>query len=106
MFTVDLDLDYSPQQTIIISSIAVPTVYIHGKVQDYNTGTGELNVIITNIDDVDSTERSSWSINLDGAVGVQGATGYTGATGSQGVDGATGYTGATGIQGASGVDGA
>ena len=84
---------YTPQQTVVIASTANTADHIHGTVSSYNPSTGELNIIITNNTDVTNDVYASWTINLDGAVGVQGATGYTGATGVQG------YTGATGVQG-------
>jgi hypothetical protein len=85
--TVDLGLDYSAQQTILIASSATPTNHLHARVLTYNAGTGVLTASVSNIDNVVNSSLSSWEVNLDGSVGIRGYTGSAGAgyTGSQGV---------------------
>ena len=76
--TVDLNLDYSAQQTILVASSATPTNHLHAKVLTYNQGTGVLTAEVSNIDNVVNSEESSWEINLDGAIGIVGYTGSVG----------------------------
>jgi len=76
--TVDLNLDYSAQQTILIASAATPTNHIHAKVLTYDGGTGVLTATVTNIVDAVNSSESSWEVNLDGAVGIVGYTGSVG----------------------------
>jgi hypothetical protein len=64
---------------------------------------------VTNTANATNVQYSSWTVNLDGAVGIAGATGATGPIGATGSTGPIGSTGATGIQGATGymgIDGA
>jgi len=75
---VDLNLDYSAQQTILIASSATPTNHVHAKVLTYDGGTGVLTATVTNIEDAANSSESSWEINLDGAVGIVGYTGSVG----------------------------
>jgi hypothetical protein len=103
--TTDLNLDYSSQQTVIVVSVADVDNHIHGTVHSYNGSNGQLILTVTNIANVTSTQYSSWTINLDGAVGIQGATGATGPTGNTGSTGPVGSTGSTGIQGDTGSTG-
>jgi hypothetical protein len=103
--TTDLNLDYSSQQTVIVVSVADVDNHIHGTVHSYNGSNGQLILTVTNIANVTSTQYSSWTVNLDGAVGIQGATGATGPTGNTGSTGPVGTTGATGIQGDTGSTG-
>ena len=101
VFTVDLNLDYSTAQTIILANTG--SNHQHGRVVSYNHSTGEL--VFTKTDASGSGTYSSWEINLDGAVGIAGASGATGSQGIQGASG-VGLTGASGISGASGINGA
>jgi hypothetical protein len=103
--TTDLNLDYSSQQTVIVVSVADVDNHIHGTVHSYNGSNGQLILTVTNIANVTSTQYSSWTVNLNGAVGIQGATGATGPTGNTGSTGPIGSTGATGIQGDTGSTG-
>ena len=77
-----------------ISNIAYATVSAY-------SGT-DFTVIVNRF--IGSGSHSSWSINLDGVVGIQGDTGPTG-LGDTGVTGPKGETGATGL-GATGATGA
>lgn len=101
-FTSDLFLDYSTQQTLLISYDA--SNHMHGTVVSYVQSTGQLVVDINK--STGSGTYSLWGINLDGAVGVQGASGPTGATGVQGATGIQGASGSTGLTGATGETGA
>ena len=103
--TTDLNLDYSSQQTVIVVSVADVDNHIHGAVHSYNGSNGQLILTVTDIANVTSTQYSSWTVNLNGAVGIQGATGATGPTGNTGSTGPIGTTGATGIQGDTGSTG-
>jgi len=103
--TTDLNLDYSSQQTVIVVSVADVDNHIHGTVHSYNGSNGQLILTVTNTANVTGTQYSSWTVNLDGAVGIQGATGATGVTGNTGSTGPIGSTGATGIQGVTGSTG-
>ncbi len=109
-FTVATGLAYTPGQSVVIVNDA--THYMDADVTAYNSLTGQLDVSVTFFLGVGTF--SSWTINLDGAVGQKGATGPTGPTGI-GVTGPTGPTGAastvpgptgpTGSQGATGPTG-
>ena len=103
--TVDLELDYSPQQTILIASTATPTNHIHAKVLTYNASTGALTAEVSDITAAANSTLTSWEINLDGAVGIRGFTGSLGYTGSRGFDGSVGFTGSIGYTGSKGFDG-
>jgi hypothetical protein len=87
--TVGAGLSLSPAQSVVVAS-AVDNYFV-GFVTSYNSGNGALVVDVEKFEG--SSESSSWTLNLDGAVGAVGATGATGVTG------ATGSTGATGPQG-------
>ena len=121
--TVGTDLAYSVAQKIVIAY--APGFEMFADVWYYNSANGYMDANVTAI--VGTGTYSSWSINLDGAVGPQGSTGSTGATGLPGVveqptpPGSTGVlwldtsaagtdvlgaTGATGPIGATGLTGA
>lgn len=129
LFTNDLGLDYSLAQSVIIAYDL--NNHMHGEVVSYNPATGELQVSLKHKEGAGI--YSSWSVNLDGAIGVQGPAGPqgpqgdpgptgpqgpqglqgvqgpqgdTGPAGPTGATGATGATGPTGPQGPSGVAGA
>jgi hypothetical protein len=102
LYTVDLHLDYSVAQTVIIAHDL--SNHMHGEVVSYNQSTGALVVSLKN--KTGSGTYSSWEVNLDGAVGIQGdvgPAGPTGATGPQGPQGIQGIQGATGATGSSGT---
>jgi hypothetical protein len=101
IITNDLNLDYSMNQTIIVSYN--DTNHMHAEVVSYNPSTGDL--VATIKSKTGSGTYSSWEVNLDGAVGIQGPTGSQGPTGATGATGATGRTGATGVQGSIGTGG-
>jgi hypothetical protein len=103
-FTVDTGLAYSINQDVVIAYDVSNDM--NGVVTAYNSGTGSMTVNVTGT--TGSGTYSSWSVNLDGAVGTPGATGSTGpigATGPQGSTGATGPAGTIGIDGATGATG-
>jgi microcystin-dependent protein len=111
LYTVDLGLDYSIAQTVIIAHDLDD--YMLGQVVSYNESTGELVVSLTFKNGTGTF--SSWNVNLNGAVGIQGPAGPTGPTGAtgpqgpqgiQGLKGDTGDTGATGPIGPTGATGA
>ena len=105
LYTVDLGLDYSVAQTVIIAYNLAH--HMHGEVVSYNPTTGALVVDLKN--KTGSGTYNSWTINLNGAVGIQGIqgpTGATGATGPQGPQGIQGVQGEQGIQGPAGATGA
>ncbi len=101
LYTADLNLDYSQQQTILIAYNEAN--HMHGRVVTYNGATGELVVNLNNSEG--SGSYSVWEINLDGAVGIRGYTGSQGAQGAQGTQGLIGYTGSQGDSGAQGAVG-
>jgi collagen type VII alpha len=107
--TVEAGLAYTPAQSIVIAYLYDYTDHTVGTISSYDSGTGLLSAVITNADSATATPSSTWTVNLDGAVGAVGATGASGidgATGASGIDGATGATGVDGATGASGIDGA
>jgi len=86
--------------------------HMHGSVTSYNSATGALVVDVSN--HTGSGTYTSWTINLEGAIGAQGpvgpqgptgATGATGPAGPAGPQGPAGQTGATGAAGATGATG-
>ena len=102
--TVETGLAYTANQDATINYVSDPTNYhMHGIIQSYNSGTGNLVVLISNIQGAGSF--NSWTTNLDGAVGAVGAQGATGA-GSQGVQGSQGPLGPIGNFGSQGASGA
>jgi hypothetical protein len=68
LYTNDLGLDYSIAQTVIIAYDLDD--HMHGDVVSYNQTTGEL-VVSLKHKSGDGT-YSTWTINLDGAVGIAG----------------------------------
>lgn len=100
-FTVGTGLSYTASQNVIISYNA--SNHMHCTINSYNSGTGALNVTVAK--KTGSGTYSSWTVNLDGAVGVQGETGATGATGATGITGSNGATGSAGATGVTGITG-
>lgn len=100
-FTVDTGLAYTINQTIVIAYDI--NNEMNGEVTSYYSGNGQLTANVTST--TGSGTYSSWTINLDGAVGAQGATGATGPIGATGATGPTGATGLTGGTGATGETG-
>lgn len=122
-FTVAANLAYSLAQKVIIANSI--SDYMIGDVQSYNSTTGLMSVDVESISG--GSTYTSWSINLEGAVGPQGATGATGLagivygstappapgasgylwldTGASGIAGPTGATGPAGVNGATGSTG-
>jgi hypothetical protein len=98
-FIVDPGLSWTVGMDCVIANNTAHIAY--GMVSSYS-GTSFI-VDVTRI--TGSGTYASWSINLDGSVGVEGATGATGQTGATGVTGSTGWTGATGETGQTGVTG-
>ena len=92
---VETDLNYTPNQSVIISYITDPTTHMEGTVVNYTSGSGALVVNVTSHNGSGSN-LSGWTVNLAGSVGAVGATGLTGATGAAGegnfVFGSTGST--------------
>jgi hypothetical protein len=101
LYTTDLNLDYSIEQTILIAH--ADDKHMHGQVISYNPATGELHVHVTN--HTGSGTFASWQINLDGAIGIQGPQGIQGETGPAGAQGDQGIQGIQGIQGEQGLKG-
>ena len=99
--TVSTNLSYTVGQDIIVAHDATHLFY--ATVVSYTSNSGSLLANVNSI--VGSGSYNSWTINLDGAVGVQGAQGYQGSTGSQGVQGAQGTQGSQGYQGSTGAQG-
>ena len=83
LYTVDLHLDYSIAQTVIIAYDL--SNHMHAEVVAYNQTTGQLDVDVTHHSG--SGTYSAWEVNLAGAVGIQGPQGPTGATGPSGPSG-------------------
>ncbi len=101
--TVDLGLDYSTVQTVLVAHDL--SNHMHGDVVSYNHSTGVLVLDIQHKSG--SGTYSSWEINLQGAVGIagpQGPTGATGATGAQGPQGIQGVNGTNGTNGTNGIN--
>lgn len=101
LFTNDLWLDYSLAQSVIIAHDA--NNHMHGEVVSYNQATGQLDVSLKT--KTGSGIYSSWSVNLDGAVGVQGPAGPQGPQGDPGPTGPQGPQGLQGVQGPQGDPG-
>lgn len=103
--TVGTGLAYSAPQEVVIADAAAPTTnYMIAAVTGYVSGTGALSVDVQNV--YGSGTKSSWIVNLDGAVGPQGSAGSQGSAGPQGAAGAQGASGAQGATGAQGSTGA
>ena len=98
-FTVAAGLSWSVgTDCIIVNSI---TNKIYATVAGYTGTTLTVNVTRT----IGTGTYTSWTVNLDGAVGIEGDIGRTGVTGPTGATGATGATGWTGRTGATGATG-
>jgi len=110
-FTVGIGLSYTVNQNVIVTPTADLPDHFHGYITAYNSGTGSITIYCEKTNAAGES-YSSWTVNLNGAVGQVGATGatgsqgVTGATGSQGATGATGSVGATGATGSNGSNGA
>lgn len=93
--TVEQGLNYTPNQSVIISYITDPTTHMEGTVTNYTSGSGSLVVNVTSHNGSGSG-LTGWTVNLAGSAGSPGATGLTGATGPAGsgnlVFGSTGST--------------
>lgn len=100
--TTQTGLAWTNQQDLTIVYNA--SNHMHATVTTYNAGTGVLVVDVAQ--HTGSGTYTSWTINLEGAIGTQGPTGATGATGATGPTGPQGPTGATGAAGATGPAGA
>ena len=90
--TLGTGLAYSPGQSVVV--YADSTHNFIANITSYNSGTGAVVLQVTETQG--SGTFSSWTVNLDGAVGAPGVTGATGATG---LTGSTGQTGPTGYSG-------
>jgi len=104
-FTVGTGLAYTVNQNVIVTPTADIADHFHGYITAYNSGTGSITVYCQKTNAAGES-YSSWTVNLDGAVGQVGATGVTGPTGAAGSNGATGATGSNGSNGTNGVTGA
>ena len=98
---VDTGLSFSVAQSVVIAYDA--THYMFGEVTAYNPATGNLTVDVQYV--FGTGTYSSWSVNLDGAVGATGSQGAQGSSGSQGAQGSTGAQGPMGYQGFQGFQG-
>lgn len=100
--TVDVDLDYTAGQTVIVASLAAPTVdYFTATVTSYSSPTLNLGSISYN----GTGTHTDWEVNLSGAVGIAGDQGIQGIQGIQGVQGTIGVTGDPGADGNDGTVG-
>lgn len=95
IFTVDLGLDYTVGQTVIIAHDIDNVQY--ADVVDYDGATGEM--VIERTSHTGSGTYSTWSVNLSGAVGIQGPAGPAGPQGEPGPAGPQGIQGLQGPQG-------
>ena len=100
---VETGLSYTTGQDIVVAHDS--THLMHATVTGYSSYSGRLDFDITNAVGNGSGPYNSWTINLDGAVGVQGTQGYQGLTGSQGFQGGEGPQGNEGPQGQDGLQG-
>ena len=98
---VDTGLSFSVAQSVVIAYDA--THYMFGEVTAYNPATGNLTVDVQYV--FGTGTYSSWSVNLDGAVGATGSQGAQGSSGSQGAQGFQGFQGSVGAQGVIGAQG-
>ncbi len=94
-------LAYTVDQDVVIANTSGITM--NGPITSYDSGNGQL--IVNVLTSAGSGTYTSWTVNLDGAVGAVGATGAAGTTGASGATGATGPVGATGAAGATGISG-
>lgn len=78
--TVDTNLAYTIEQDVVLANTTGKSM--NGPVVSYNSSNGQL--VVNIIGTAGSGTYTSWTINLDGAVGAQGATGPAGATGATG----------------------
>ena len=80
IITDDLYLDYSIAQTIIIAYDL--NHHQHGSVISYDQSTGVL--VFDKTNKTGTGTYTSWSVNLDGAVGIAGTSGTSGSAGTSG----------------------
>ena len=102
--TIGTGLAYTIGQSVIVANSI--TDYFDGVVTSYNTGTGGIDINVTNR--TGTGTFSSWQVNLAGAAGGDGTSGTSGETGTSGVSGTSGTSassGSSGTAGASGTDG-
>jgi Collagen triple helix repeat (20 copies) len=110
--TIDVDtgLSWTVGQTAVVAYDVSNLAYVTVTSYDSSNGQFSFNVNRT----IGSGSYSTWTVNLDGAVGVlgytgsqgsQGTTGYTGSSGTNGYTGSQGQSGYTGSQGTQGVSG-
>ena len=100
-YTVGTGLAYTVGQSITIA--ADVNDYMVATVSSYDSVGGTLVAVVTY--SLGSGTYTSWTINLDGAVGAQGPTGPQGTAGSQGPQGTAGTQGPQGTAGTNGTNG-
>jgi len=82
-FTTQAGKFFEVGRFVNIVSDAAPTVdYMNGQVTAYDSGTGALTVLVSDIGG--SGTKTDWTIRVSGKTGATGATGSTGATGANG----------------------
>lgn len=95
LFVVDPGLSYTIQQSVTIAYDN--SNHMHGDITAYQKSNGVMYVDVKGHSG--SGTYNSWTINLEGAVGIQGPQGIQGEQGPAGADGATGATGPQGPAG-------
>jgi hypothetical protein len=107
VFTVELGLNYIPNQNVIITSSVDNEVYFEANVVSYSVqGIPLVGVLVVDVLVAHPSENNALGDSLEGwLITLAGAVGAIGATGVQGLTGALGATGATGEQGPMGIDG-
>ena len=104
-------LSFTSGNSVVIASQSAPLHFFQGRVIDYVSETGSIQVYITSVNGSSNFTSDIFQVNLnpiDGVSGVDGPAGVTGPTGRDGYGtntGATGQTGPTGLQGFTGATG-
>ena len=101
IFTGGTSLAYTVAQSIVVAYNI--SNYFTADIISYNAGNGEF--VVTSTSKNGSGTYSSWTINLDGAVGFNGTSGTDGTSGTSGSSGNSGTSGTSGTSGVSGTSG-
>ena len=100
-FTGEAGLAYTFAQDIVLAADASNYMVLH--IVSYDSVTGNFSTTVEK--GFGSGNYSSWTVNLDGAVGFNGTSGTSGISGTSGSSGSSGTTGTSGTSGVDGTSG-